>query len=232
MTVDLDPDRIRDVCDKNAGDGYGLTIVVGLPFPAEITDAVAGIQRGIEALLPKRFHWYGLDHLHVSIYAPLRSQDRPLRRDDLPLDLDGFLRDLGDVISHWQPFPLALAGIQLGPDGALIGVEDSLERRLVSRLGCHPKAATLKYARGLATVIGFLTTAEPFSSEGDRESFERGLAGLRDFPIGTMEVDRVWLVSYDHRTLSRVRGKVEYGLGRAPAALSGTELLAALGIDA
>jgi len=228
----LNSDQVSELCRKNSGDSYGLTIVVGLPFPPEITDAIAGVQRRVEAWLPNRFRWYGLAHLHASIYAPLHSQNRPLQRSDLPSNLDGFVRDLGDVVSRWQPFPLTLAGVQLGQDGVLIVGEDSLERRLVRRLSCYPGTAAPKHVRGLAAVIGFLTTPEPFRSEEERESFEQGLAGLWDLPIGTMDVDLVWLVSYDHRTLSRIRGKVEFALGRMRTGVSAMELLAALGIDA
>lgn len=227
----FDPARVRELCRKNASDSHGLTIVAGLPFPREITAAIASVQRRIEDLLPNRFQWYGLDHLHASIYAPLRSQDRPLRRDDLPPDLEGFVRDLGDAISRWQPFTLTFAGARLGQDGALIMTEDTLERQLISHLSNHPRTAAPKHARGLAIVAGFLTTAEPFTSDREGESFEQELASLRDLEIGSIEVEQVWLASYCHRTLSRLHGRLAFELGRVPSDMSATDLLAALGID-
>lgn len=49
--------------------------------------------------------------------------------------------------------------------------------------------------------------------------------------IGTMEVGRVWLASYSHRTLCRIRGKVGLELGVPPPGTFATDLLTALGID-
>jgi hypothetical protein len=233
VVLNLDPAQVADLIRKNSGISYGLTIVAGLPFSPEATGVLAAVQRQVEEWLPGRFRWYGPDHLHASIYAPLRSQDRPLRREDLPPDLDGFARDLRDVIAGWPPFTLALAGVQLGPDGALIVGEDSLESRLVSRLSRHPQAAAPKHARGLATVIGFLGAPEPFRSGEERVQFEGELAGLRDVEIGPTAVDRLWLVHYDHRTLSHIIGKAPLELGHRPARHpDGAELLAELRIAA
>jgi hypothetical protein len=135
------------------------------------------------------------------------------------------------LVSGWPPFTLTLAGVQLGQDGALIVREDSLERRLVARLCCHPRAAVPKHVHGLTTVIGFLGTPEPFRSEAETMHFERELAGLRDLELGLTAVDRVWLVHYDQRTLSHVIGKVPLELGRQPARpLTGAGLLAELGV--
>lgn len=230
MTLHLDPAQISELRRKNAGASYGLAIVAGLPFPAEIAGAIADVQASIEQLLPNRFRWYGLHHLHTSIYAPLRSQDRPLRREDLPPDLDAFVCDLAGVLSSWQPFALSFAGVRLAGNGALIISEDSLERQLVSRLSCHPRTAAPKHVRGLTAVIGYLDASQPFTAEHEQESFQQGLAAMRDLPIGAMNVDRVCLVSYGHRTLSGILGKVEFALGRAPAAVTGTDLLASLGV--
>lgn len=232
MILNLDAAQVGELYRKNSRASYGLTIVVGLPFPPEITDAIADVQRKFERWLPNRFEWYGLDHIHASIYALLRSQDRPLQRDDLPPDSEGFAQELVDVVSRWPPFTITFAGIRLGPDGALVAEEDNLERRLVSRLSTHPKVALPKHIRGLTPVIGFLTTSEPFSSEEEKTHFEKEFTSLQDLSVGCMEVDRIWLVHYGHRTLSDVKGKVAFELGHRPSrALTGVELLAVLGID-
>ena len=77
MKLALDEARVQQTIHKNTATSYGLTLVAGLPFPAEIGSRVQAIQAQLEPLAPGRFTWYGVDHLHVTLVAPLRTRALP-----------------------------------------------------------------------------------------------------------------------------------------------------------
>ena len=77
--------------------------------------------------------------------------------------------------------------------------------------------------------LGYLQTPAPFATEAEQAGFEVGWAELQASSLGAVEVDRVWLVHYADRTLSRIVGKAPLLLGR-PNALTSDGLLVALGI--
>ena len=77
--------------------------------------------------------------------------------------------------------------------------------------------------------FGYLGTPTPFANGAQQAGFEVDLAKLQFNSLSTMEADRVWLVHYADRTLSRMVGKAPLLLGR-PNMLTPDSLLAALGI--
>ena len=57
-------EQTRQTIYKNTATSYGLTLVIGLPFPAAIRKQIQNVQNQLDALAPGRFTWYGTDHLH------------------------------------------------------------------------------------------------------------------------------------------------------------------------
>ena len=99
----FDEEKVRQIIRKNQATSYGLTLVIGLPFPSDIGSRVQLIQRQLEALTPGHFFWYGLDHLHATLVAPLRGRyrDHPaLQRLGLanPLTVECLLPELGIAV--------------------------------------------------------------------------------------------------------------------------------------
>jgi hypothetical protein len=211
-------EKIRQTMYKNTATSFGLTLVVGLPFPAEICNRIRHVQGQLEALAPGRFTWYGADHLHATLAAPLRGRYReqpPLGREELPADLPGFTRDLGDFFAQRRPFSLELVGAHVTPEGLVIIREHTLTQQLASSLQAHPQLDQPKHHRGLHVNIGFFNTVRPFDTDEKQAHFESGLAQLAHTPVGQMRVQQVWLVHYANRTLNRIVGKVPFTLGRA-----------------
>ena len=235
MTLVLDPKRMQTTLSKNQATSFGLTLVVGLPFPRPILASILRLRVQTETLLPGRFRWYALDHLHATVMAPLRGRYRdapPLRREDLPADLDGFVEALNTCFSALQPFTLELDRLLLTPDGRMLalGPDAGLVRqRVAERLTSLPGLDQPKNSDGWHVTLGYLQTPTPFATEAEQADFQVGWAELQTCLPGVVVVDRVWLVHYADRTLSRIVGKVPLLLGQ-PNTLTPDNLLATLGI--
>ena len=235
MTLVLDPKRMQTTLNKNRATSFGLTLVVGLPFPRPILAPIRRLRVQTETLLPGCFRWYALDHLHATVMAPLRGRYRaapPLRREDLPADLDGFVEVLNTCFSALRPFTLELDRLLLAPDGRMLALgpdADQVRRRVAERLASFPGLDQPKGLDGWHVTLGYLQTATPFATEAERADFQVGWAELQTSLLGGMVVDRVWLMHYADRTLSRIVGKTPLLLGQ-PNTLTPDNLLAALGI--
>lgn len=209
-------EKVRTIIEKNTRTSYGLTLVTGLPFPNQICKRVGQIQRELDPLAPGTIEWYGLDHLHATIYAPLRGLYReqpPLKRSDLPPDIEGFINDLSTFFSALAPFPLKLTGVRLSEDGVIGAYEDTLARRLDALLAKYPGMDRPKHSPGIVSVIGFLRD-EMRIGEIQKRAFQNALDALVAVPIGQMIVEEVHLVHYANRTLNRIQGKHTFLLGR------------------
>lgn len=234
MTFVLDPTRMQTTLDKNLATSYGLTLVVGLPFPRPVLVRVAQLREQIDALLPGRFRWYALEHLHATVMAPLRGRYRdapPLRCEDLPADLAGFVEVLNTCFSALQPFTLELDRLLLTPDGRMLALgpdAGQVRQRVAERLASFPGLDQPKDLDGWHVTLGYLQTPTPFATEAERADFQVGWAELQTSLPGVVVVDRVWLVHYANRTLSRIVGKAPL-LGQTNT-LTPDSLLAALGI--
>jgi hypothetical protein len=235
MTLRPDPTRIRSTLSKNLATSFGLTLVVGMPFALPIGTRAVQLEAQIEALLPGRFRGYEPDHLHATVMAPLRGRYRegpPLQRNELPADLDGFAETLNHCFGALPPFSLDLDRLHLTPDGRMLalGADPGQVRPMVAeRLASFPGLDQTKDLFGWHVTLGCLQTPTPFASEAEQLRFEIGWAELKASSLGTMEVDRVWLVHYAVRTMRRIVGKMPLLLGR-PNALTADSLLVALGI--
>jgi hypothetical protein len=229
MLVD---EQVRTTVRKNTATSYGLTLVAGLPFPAKISSQIRRVQEQLDLLTPGQCTWYGADHLHTTLNAPLRGRYReqpPLQRSELPSDLQGCIQDLNVFFAQRAPFPLHLAGVRITADGSMLIGEDTLMRQLAATLRTYPEIDHPKHIGGLHVVIGFLHTHQPFLSAEASKRFERKLAGLSNITIGQVTVQRVWLVHYAKRTLSHIVGKVPFTLGQVNH-MTSEELMRALGI--
>lgn len=100
-------------------------------------------------------------------------------------------------------------------DGVILIREDSLMQQLASRLHKYPECDQPKHVRGLHVAIGFLKSHQPFSIDEEQARFRDGLVQMIDISIGRAEIQKVWLVHYANRSLSHIRGKVPFMLGRA-----------------
>lgn len=233
MKLTLIEAKIQETLRKNRAVSYGLTLVAGLPFPANITTQIQAVQGRLEGLLPDRFAWYGPEQLHVTLFAPLRGRYREsplLQRTELPANLDGFANDLNIFFGQQPPFSLALAGVRLTPEGNVLITEKSLAQQLAAGLQKYPELDLPKHLRGRQVVIGYFNTGRPFASaEEEARLADRGLIQMADISIGQMTVRRVWLVHYANRTLNRVVGKVGFDLGQ-PNSITAARLIEALGI--
>jgi hypothetical protein len=235
MTLDLAPERMQATLNKNLATSYGLTLVLGLPFPRPLLVRTAQLWEQVEALLPGRFRWYAPDHLHATVMAPLRGRYReapPLQRHELPADLARFTSALNDCFSALRPFRLEMDSLHLKPDGRLLALGADLShvrQRVAECLASFPEMDRPKDLAEWHATIGYLQTPEPFTTEAERAGFEVGWSELEASSLGEVEVERVWLVHYADRTLSRIEGKIPLLLGR-PNTLTPDSLLAALGI--
>ena len=226
----LNPEKIRTTIRKNTATSYGLTLAIGLPFPDEIRDQIQRLQEELEILAPGRFTCYGRDHLHTTLFAPVRGRYRegpPLQRDELPADVQGFACDLGDFFTQCQPFSLDLAGVRLTEEGLVVVSENTLTQQLAARLRGHPELDLPKHSKGLHVVIGYLT--QPFFSEEQQMRFTEGLASFTDISVGSTTIRKIRLVHYANRTLNRIIGQVSFTLGD-PNPLTAERLLQHLGI--
>jgi hypothetical protein len=224
--------KVRQTIRKNTATSYGLTLVVGLPFPAEIGNRIWHIQGQLEALAPGCFTWYGLDHLHATLLAPLRGRYRdspPLQREELMADLQGFIQSLIDFFAQHQPFSLELAGVHVTAEGFVMVGENTLVQQLASNLRRYPEFDSPKHLRGLHVAIGYLNTGRPFATDEESVRFEMALAQLTEAPVGRVMVQQIWLVHYANRTLNRIVGKVPFTLGQTNT-LDDENLLQELGI--
>ena len=234
MKFIADEEKIQQTIHKNTATSYGLTLVIGLPFPAEIGSRIQHIQDQLEALAPDRFTWYSLDQLHATLIAPLRGRYRqwpPLQREELPADLQGFVHDLAGFFAQCQPLSLELAGVSVRSEGLFMvnAIANFTRQRLASDLQKYPELDAPKDLKGLHVTIGFLNTPRPFNTEAERLRFDSAMASLTDAPIGRMTVERVWLVHYADRTLHHVLGRVLFYLGRSNA-VTAEALLRDLGV--
>jgi 2'-5' RNA ligase len=236
MTLVLDLTRMQMTLNRNLATSYGLTLVVGLPFPLPVLIRVAQLREHVQARLPGRFRWYEPEHLHATVIAPLRGRYRdgpPLQRDDLPTELDGFAEALSHCFSALQPFPLKLEGLRLAPDGRMLAFGPDpgrVRQQVAERLASVPGLDRPKDLDGWHVTLGYLQASAPFGNAAEQASFEFGWNKLQSNALGTVEVDRVWLVHYADRTLSRIVGKAPLLLG-LPNALTAEHLLVNLGIE-
>lgn len=233
MKLTLIEQKVQQTIRKNMATSYGLTLVIGLPFPPEISTRIQSLQQRLEALAPGRFIWYGLDHLHATLVAPLRGRYRnfpPLQREELPADLQSFTQDLTAFFTQRQPFILELAGVHIADSGFVLVGENTFEQHLTSTLRGYPELDKPKHLKGLHVAIGFCHAHHAFGTEEEAVPFETALPQLVDVSIGSMTVQQVWLVHYANRTLNRIVGKVPFALGQANA-LSVERLLRELGIS-
>lgn len=233
MRLNLVTEQVQNTIRKNTVTSYGLTMVVGLPFPSEICRGIRDVQEQMEAVLPRRFAWYREEQLHATLIAPLRGRYRdlpPLQPDELPADIERFTQELGICFAHSQPFPFELVGVRIGSDGLVVVSEKTLTRQLASVLIRHSRLDQPKYLRSLHVAIGFLNTIQPFATDEEWARLETTLAKLNDVPIGQAVIDRVWLVHYANRTLSQIVGQVSFALGQ-PNPLTAENLLRGLAVQ-
>jgi hypothetical protein len=228
----MNSDKVLANIHRNTTTSYGLTLVVGLPFPPEFAARIGQLQHGLEALAPGRFIWYTQGQLHATLLAPLRGRYRagpPLRRAELPADLPGLIADFGDILAETAPFALRFAGVEITEDGSLILKEDTMVQRLVSRLRWYPELDPPKYGRGLHIAIGFVNKYPFLTHRDEEQQFKAGFAQMTDTPIGALTIQHVWLVHYANRTLSTIVGKTQFTLGQA-SPITTEQLLSDLGI--
>ena len=130
------------------------------------------------------------------------------------------------------PFLLELDRLLLAPDGRMLALgpdAGQVRQRVAERLASFPGLDRPKDLGGWHVTLGYLQTPTPFATEAEQADFEVGWAELQTSLLGVIVVDRVWLVHYADRTLSRIVGKAPLLLGR-PNTLTPDSLLAALGI--
>lgn len=232
MKITLIETEVQQTIRKNNSTSYGLTLAVGLPFPAQISERIREIQQQLEALLPGRFIWYGLHHLHATLVAPLRGRYRnfpPLQQEELPANLDRFFDDLNTFFSQQQPFDLNLGGVYIIAGGYVMVGEEILTQRLASTLKNYPELDAPKHLTGLHVSIGYFKTSQPFINDKERASLEAALVQLSHTPVGRIRVQQIWLAHYANRTLDRIVGKVPFILGQ-PNTLTTEQLLRRLAV--
>jgi len=214
----IEPEAVQRTIARNAATSFGLTLVAGLPFPADLQARLGAVCRQIESLAPNRFRWYRPEHLHATLVAPRRGIYRPappLTRDDLPPDLAGFVRDLTATLAGMRPFSLALAGVHLTPNGLLAAREKTAIQPLVALLGRHPALDAPKTNTGLHITLGYLKQSPAEGKIEEDAPFIAALRRLREEDLGAVVVERIWLVHYANRTLNRIVGKIPFRLGEA-----------------
>ena len=232
----FDKERIELNIGKNKANSYGLTLVAAFPPPPAVCNSIQRIQHKLEQLLPQCFTWYARDWLHVTLLALLRGRYRdhpPLQRAELPADVEGFARDLSEMFGQLQPFSLKLSGLTFTRGGlVLVDVNDAIQIReqLAHPLRHHARLDPPQHPEHLHVTIGYCSVPSPFRTDEEQMAFQTGVARIEAADLGTIEVERVWLVHYANRTLSHVIGKVPFVLGRATS-LPVDDLLATLGIS-
>ncbi len=235
MTLILDPQQMQTTRSKNLATSYGLTLVVGLPFPRPILAQVARLWERVDAAWPGCVRWVAPSHLHATVMAPLRGRYRaepPLQHHELPVDLAGFVEELNRCFTALEPFPLNLDRLCLAPDGRLLALgadPGNVRSRVTERLAPFAGLDRPKALAGWHVALGYLQSPETLAAGGEHVHWEADWACLQATSLGVLEVVQVWLVHYADRMLSRIVGKTPLRLGR-PNALTEASFLTALGI--
>lgn len=232
MHLNLNATEIEKTIASNRATSFGLTMVIGLPFPADVSRKFERIQQSIEALLPGRFTWYGHDQCHATLAAPLRGIYRTapaLTRDSLPDDPASFTRELTDIFSHTPPYTFSLGRVHLTPNGLLVIEEKTLGKQLAAIFQRHPRLDHPKCQPGLHITLGYLNTPQPFDTSADEDRLADLLTQSAFQEVGTVEIEMARLVHYANRTLNTVLGQIIFRLGQ-PNSLSPEELLSMLKI--
>jgi hypothetical protein len=222
IALTLVEEKICQTNAKNRAISYGLTLVVGLPFPEEICRQVQEVQDQLERLLPDRFCWYRPDQLHATLIASLRGRFREqslLHTEELPITFSNLLVDLTTFFAQLQPFPLALHGVCLTPAGVVgIGVDsDAVQiwQAIGSLLAKYPGLDEPKHDGNLQINFGYLKTTPPFASGQEQQKLGEQMHSLAKLNIGETMVQHVWLVHYATRTLATIVGKIAFPVGNS-----------------
>ncbi len=189
-----------------------------MPLPAPLTSAVQRLQSNIESAAPGCLQWYALEDLHITIAAPLRSRYRvgpPLRRVELPASLPALLVDLAAVCAALPPFELALEHAHFHHESLLIEVAGGLPaaERLRGAITRYPGFDAPK-GQGfpLHLSCGFFKSGQDEAAVAPMVA-QHALAAAG----AAARIDRLALVHYANRTLSRVVGVLDLPLGQVTA---------------
>lgn len=225
-------EKVRTTIWQSTATSYGLTLVIGLPFPHTICNRIQQVQDKVDILAPGGFTWYDHDHIHATLVALLRGRYReapPLQREELPSDLEGFTSDLSNILTKLQPFPLELVKVEITEEGFVMLPANNPIPDQFFTFQRYPKLDQPKQNHGLHITIGYLQNQELFASDKERERFREGFSQIMHTYIGQTIVQRIWLVHYANRTLNRIIGKIAFDLG-SPNSLTTERLLERLGI--
>lgn len=211
---------------KDSQVSYGLTLVAGMPFSAELTRQVLGLQNEIERQWAGIFTWYNPEHLHITLAAPLRGRYRPsppLQRSELPADAGAFFSALGELFASLPPLSFTLTRPHVISDGHCILSADCpvpIRAALAELFEPFAELDPVNPRIGLHMTLGYCLQDLPHALKGVEF----------DAAFKTSETVRhAWLVHYANRTLNQVVGRVSLEPGtRWSLALE--DILLALGI--
>lgn len=212
-------EKLLATARKNQVSSYGLTLVAGLPLPAALLGQIKLIQEQLEGVAPDCFTWYQPAHIHITLYAPVRSRELerpPLAQADLSPDLDNFVVALNQCVAGLTPFRMNLVSAHLTAIGHIIiraegvaAVKAHFIKTLTPILGA---AAPKDSPDRIHGTIGYL---HKLPTEVERGRLQEALAQINQMEIGRVLVKQIWLVHYAHRTLNDIVGKLPLLPGQA-----------------
>ncbi|MCX5667230.1 MAG: radical SAM protein [Candidatus Omnitrophica bacterium] len=219
-----DPDyyRYRKKNDPAVSE-YGVTMIAGLPMPNSVLKVKEIVNKAVsDCVGENNVYLFGSSHTQTTISPVLRSDDRPITsiinaRGD-GLDTEKML----DVVRDARPFDVIFSKVRIDGRGgiSLLGMAagESAEILLALRKGLIVDAKFDGRIQDLNAelhiTIGYIKNFDKLSREQKEKlvkSIERALAKQLD--PGAFRVDRIELVYYQHRSLSKIINKIDLKLG-------------------
>jgi len=214
----------------------GITMVAGLPVSEsmlKVKDIISGVVSGI--IGDSNFIPYDAKHTHATISAVLRGRNKEidsLTGKEGPINTEKIL----DIIKDAKSFAVKFTSIKISGHGGItlrgVATEEAAKNLLSLRnmlTEANFESRNSDQTAELHVSLGHIKNLDKLSSQDKKmlaQNIENALKKLPD--LGTLEVNRVSLVYYQHHSLSRITNKISLEFGKNYPELRGKKMEQAL----
>lgn len=213
---------------------YGLTAVMGLPMNGAFIQGMQAIQAAIAGVVgSEHVSFYGPEHTHATLASMIRSQAAPVTSltytvQKKPEEGGGTgtktidLERAADIASITRPFSITFDRVSINDAGEilLMGSGDrTMGLQTIRQALCRDANFAGRpedQKNEVHTMIGYLTGLRGLSAEERHTlaaAINETLKNLGE-TVATIEIDRIRLVHYGHRSLRRLAaGAITLTLG-------------------